>query len=136
MTKNKDSFRSKIKGMLFNFSSEEFQKAAWTNGTWQGKKVIYTPDEFVSMWFDDTFRNVKRLIENGKLNEKEWKIISDFHEFFNGQYTKFSEKKFISKHVLLLDYEPWKEMRKKAQETLDKLYRIGWDEIPIQDESL
>lgn len=135
MNKNQNSFRSKIKGMLFHFSSEDFQMAAWTSGIWEGNKVIYTPDEFTCMWFDDTFRNVEQLIENGKLNKKEWSIILPFHEFFKENKNKFREEN-IPDPMLLFNYESWREMRKRAKETLNELDKIGWDKIPITEESL
>ena len=127
-----NNMRSKIKGMLFEFSSEEFQRSVWTTHTWQNKKIVYWPVEFVCMWFDDTFYDLDWLFNNKKLNKKEWEIISAFHEFFKDNRNRFLDEKFIAKSILLLDYEPWQQMQKKAQETLDQLNAIGWEKIDAE----
>lgn len=113
--------KEKIKEMLSDFASEDYQRSEWLK-----EQTWFFPNEFICVWFDDTFFFLDRLIKNHDLTKEEWEIIRPFHELFDKYADKISQKKFNDNPRLLLDYRPWKKIQKKAGETLEKLRKIGW----------
>lgn len=123
-----DTYKRMIKGnvkrVLEYFASKEYQEEVWGDNP---KNKLCFPTEFVE-WFDDTG------MRDGDFSEQELSIIKPYIDFFYRTFDENDLRKFDGKEHLLLTFEPWLEIRKRAQETLDKLNELGWSEIDVNTE--
>ena len=107
------------------FASEEIQTKAWVEGI-PNLSIHFWIPELVCDWFDGAMRqkSPNELVMTKEITQEQRDIIAPFHERLRQFYDTHYNKNFEKSPRLLLEYDPWLELRELAHLTIEKLKAV------------